>query len=173
MARRILSADSALMPQGQTSLHSTQPPEIRKGFIQEIQSRWEQMRALSEEMVLFDWDNRSALMSEIEWVNSARERLDEAYFKVAPSMLRIVLTVKENLHDPVEQRSFLVNNLDWDLRRVSELCIVADSYGLLDQQRRRQGEEELRIYGWSNSLKLAYVRDPRDRLEIWDRAGGS
>jgi len=170
MARRILSADSALAPQSQVSLGTAAPMEIRGGFMQELQARWQDMRSLGLDRVLFDWQERSGLMREISWVNQARERLDEAFLKVAPSMLRIVLTVKQNLPDPAEQRAFLAEHLDWDLKRVSELCITADSYGLLDPGPRKPGEEEIRQYGWSNALKLAYVRDARTRREIWDAA---
>ena len=172
MARRILSADSALTPQTQTSLGPSRTPEVRGGFLQEIQSRWQQMQTLGLDQVVFDWDDRNALMQEISWVNEAREKLDEAYLKVAPSMLRIVLTVKAHEPDPADQRAFLANHLDWDLKRVSELCITADSYALLDPERRQHGEAEIRRYGWSSALKLAYVREPLDRDEIWNNARG-
>ncbi len=87
-------------------------------------------------------------------------------------MLRIVLTVKANVAGAKAQRAFLAEHVDWDFRRISELCIVAESYGLLDPGRRPGGEEELRRYGWSNALKLAYVRDSTERREIWERARG-
>ena len=170
MARRILSAESVLQTQSQNSLDSLSPAEVRGGFMHEVQSRWAEMRELGLDQVLFDWQDRHGLMREIQWVNQARERLDEAFLKVAPSMLRIVLTVKENLTEAPEQRAFLAEHLDWDLRRVSELCIAADTYGLLNPEQRPRGEEEIRRYGWSNSLKLAYVRDPSSRREIWENA---
>ncbi len=172
MARRILSAESALMPPAQASLSPSVRTEFRGGFFQWLQERWGTLLGLRPEEVLFDWDDRTALMSEIAFVNQARERLDEAALKLAPAMLRIVLTVKANLAEPREQRAFLAEHVDWDLRRISELCIAADSYGLLDPARRESGSRELARYGWSCALKLAYVRDPAERREVWERARG-
>ena len=170
MARRILSADSVLQPQSQNSLTSLTTTEVRSGFMQELQTRWQEMREMGLDQVLYDWQDQRSLMREIQWVNQAREKLDEAFLKVAPAMLRIVMTVKQNLDDPAEQRAFLNQHLDWDLRRVSELCIAADSYGLLEPGHRKGGEEEIRLYGWSNALKLAYIRDAGQRREIWENA---
>lgn len=172
MARRILSADSALAPQAQSSLSGPARTDGRGGFFQWLQERWSTLLALRPEDVLFDWEDRTALMNEIAFVNETRERLDEAALKIAPSMLRIVLTVKANVDAPREQRAFLARHVDWDLRRISELCIVADSYGLLDPGRREAGSREIARYGWSCALKLAYVRDPADRAEVWERARG-
>jgi hypothetical protein len=81
-----------------------------------------------------------------------------------------VLTVKANVPDAAGQRTFLAEHLTLDFRRLSELCIVADSYGLLDLTARMEGEKEIARYGWSKALKLAYVRDPLERREIWRRA---
>jgi len=172
MARRILSADSALAPPSQASLSTTGRAELRGGFFQWLQERWAGMLGLRPDQVLFDWDDRTALMSEIAFVNQARERLDEAAVKLAPAMLRIVLTVKANIAGSAEQRAFLAEHVDWDLRRISELCIVADSYGLLEPAQRETGSRELARYGWSCALKLAYVRGAAERREIWDRARG-
>src|SRR5262249_16353186 len=87
-----------------------------------------------------------------------------------PSILRIVLTVKENVPDPKAQRTFLGEHLQVDFRRVSELCIVADSYNLLDPQHRLLGAREIERYGWSIALKLSAVRDLHDRPDLWQRA---
>jgi hypothetical protein len=172
MARRILSAESALLPPTQPSLAQPAGTELRGGLFHWLQDRWGALLRLRPEELLFDWEDRTALMSEIAFVNQTRERLDEAVLKIAPSMLRIVLTVKANLDDPHEQRAFLARHVDWDLRRISELCIVADSYGLLDAGRRGHGAEEIARYGWSSALKLAYVRDPAVRQELWEAARG-
>ena len=64
------------------------------------------------------------------------------------------------------------DHLNLDFRRVSELCIVADSYRLLDSGQRRQGEREIATYGWSKALKLAHVRNPEDRRQVWESACG-
>lgn len=201
MARRILSADAVLTPPAQSSLqggpgpirssskqntlgntlqHAPRNPEQNSvrtekpsgGLVSGLESRWHLFRP-SEGKVLFDWEDRSELYTEIEFVNRVRERLDEAAVKIAPSILRIVLTVKANVEGAKAQRAFLAEHVDWDFRRISELCIVAESFGLLEAERRAQGEQELRRYGWSNALKLAYVPDPRERADIWDRARGS
>jgi hypothetical protein len=170
MARRILSAESALMPAAQAPLSAAARTEAPRGFFSWLQERWNALLGLREDEVLFDWDDRTALMGEIAFVNQAHERLDEAVLKLAPSMLRIVLTVKANLDQPGEQRAFLAEHVSWDLRRISELCIVADSYGLLAPGRRAAGNREIARYGWSSALKLAYVREPAARQEIWERA---
>lgn len=157
------------MPQAQDSLE--RPGGVQpRGFLQHVEDRWNRLRSLPGDEVLFDWADRTALMHEIAFVNEARERLDEAAVKVAPSMLRIVMTVKEHIAEPRAQRAFLAEHVDWDFRRISELCIVADSYALLDPDNREDGEAEIRRYGWSNALKLAYVREPAARAEIWRRA---
>jgi hypothetical protein len=181
MARRILSADAALMPQSQVSLTSPAAvtrAEIRPHLFSELQLRWNGVNAPGagdtqpggDAVRLFDWDDRSALMAEIDLMNRAQAVLDEAAVKIAPCLLRIVLTVKAHLADPKEQRAFLGEHLDLDFRRISELCIVAESYGLLDPRRRESGAREIERYGWSNALKLAYVRDARDRQHLWERA---
>jgi len=172
MARRILSAESALLPPAQPSLAHPARTELRGGFFHWLQDRWGDLLTLRADEVLFDWDDRTALMGEIAFVNQTRERLDEAALKIAPSMLRIVLTVKAHLPNPRESRAFLTEHVEWDFRRISELCIVADSYGLLDPDRREHGAGEIARYGWSNALKLAYVRDPADRQDLWARARG-
>ena len=192
MARRILSADSVLTPAAQPSLRNEPGPSgsstaalsvkdalqtsVRTenpsgGLVSGLESRWHLFRP-SEGKVLFDWEDRTELYTEIEFVNQVRERMDEAAVKIAPSMLRIVLTVKANVEGGKAQRAFLAEHVDWDFRRISELCIAAESYGLLDAERRTRGEQELRRYGWSNALKLAYVPDPLERGDIWDRARG-
>ena len=192
MARRILSADSALTPAAQSSLQNEPGPapsstvqnsvqsslqtSVRTenpsgGLVSGLESRWHLFRP-SEGKVLFDWEDRRELYTEIEFVNRVRERMDEAAVKIAPSMLRIALTVKANVEGAKAQRAFLAEHVDWDFRRISELCIVAESYGLLEAGRRTRGEQELRSYGWSNALKLAYVPNPLERVEIWDRARG-
>ncbi|HSG04882.1 MAG TPA: hypothetical protein VLB09_00635 [Nitrospiria bacterium] len=170
MARRILSADAALKPVAQASLNNETRTSPRSGFMGWLQERWAGMMALRSDAVLFDWEDRTELMNEIAFVNEARERLDEASTMVAPSMLRIVLTVQSNLPDASAQRAFLAEHVDWDVRRISELCIVADNFGLLEPDRRQTGREEIRRYGWSNALKLAYIPDPADRADVWDRA---
>lgn len=183
MARRILPADTALMPSVQAPLKSSGPPgpfapsvrtEFRGGLLPGLEERWNQALALAPGEVIFDWEDRTALMQEIAFVNQVREKLDEAVLQVAPAMLRIVLTVKANVSAPKAQRAFLAEHMEWDLRRISELCIVADSYGLLESSHpgggRSDGRGEIARYGWSNALKLAYVRDPVERAELWERA---
>jgi hypothetical protein len=172
MAKRILSADSALMPTTQISLAPSVRTETHGGFLARLQERWSSALSLPGGGLLFDWEDKRALMGEIEFINGAQAAVDEAAVKLAPSMLRVVLTVKSNLPTPAEQRAFLAEHMRMDFRRISELCIVADSYGLLDADCRREGERELQKYGWSNALKLAYVRDPHDRRDIWERACG-
>lgn len=169
MARRILSADSALMPQPQLSLKVAPAPTVIPApsarLMQELDQRWS-----AGATGLFDWGDRSALMAEIDLVNRAQAVLDEAALKIAPSLLRIVLTVKEYVQDPKAQRTFLGEHLQIDFRRVSELCIVADSYGLLDPHLRTLGAREIERYGWSIALKLSAVRDAHDRADLWQRA---
>lgn len=172
MAKQILSAEGALAPQTQTSLQPSVRTENRGNFLQTLNLRWAETQNLRSSEVLFNWDDRTALMDEIDFVNQVRERLDETALKIAPSMLRIVLTVKAHIEDPAEQRAFLSHHVDWDFRRISELCITADSYRLLDPETRQHGESEIRRFGWSNALKLSYVRDPADREDIWRRACG-
>lgn len=197
MARRILSAESVLTPTAQSSLQNDSPPRTENsvnsvnsvrtesvpappaqsphadsvGLVAGVESRW-QLTRTAEGRVLFDWEDRTALYTEIEFVNRVREKLDEAAVMIAPSMLRIVLTVKANVEGAKAQRAFLGEHVDWDFRRISELCIVAESFGLLDSDRREQGEDEIQRYGWSNALKLAYVPIPNERREIWERARG-
>lgn len=186
MARRILSADSALLPQSQPSLASPEAvtrTEGRPAVYSELQHRWSDMHAppptvpredgerpLVPAVALFDWEERGALMAEIDLVNRAQTLLDEAAVKIAPCLLRIVLTVKANLPDPKVQRDFLAEHLELDFRRISELCIVAESYGLLDPRLREDGAREIEQYGWSSAMKLAYVRDAQDRRHLWERA---
>lgn len=172
MARRILSADNILAPQSQPSLNGGDAPASAGGLPEDVQQHWQAVLGLPREDVLFDWYDQSALQAEIAFVNRVRERIDEAVVKVAPAMLRIVLTVKANLPDADEQRRFLHEHVDWDFRRISELCIVAESYRLLDPTWRQEGAREIERFGWSNALKLAYVRDPAERAEIWDNARG-
>ena len=194
MGRRILSADAALLPNTQQSLHALRSslPEESKGGLAHgagngatatgpgnaavpavhaaLQARWlERPRGLSPQ-ALFDWDDRRALLDEIAFVNRAQSMLDEASVKIAPSVLKIVLTVKQHLPDPSAQRAFLADHLTLDFRRISELCIVADSYCLLDPARRAEGEQEIVRYGWSKALKLAHVPDPHERRDTWRRA---
>ena len=172
MAKRILSADSALMPSTQVSLTPSVRTEQRGDFMKSLSEKWDAAMKSEGESLLFDWQDQRGLREEIQFVNSAQATLDEAAVKLAPSLLRIVLTVKANLPAPADQRAYLAKHLRLDFRRISELCIVADSYGLLDADYRNKGEAELQKYGWSNSLKLAYVRDPYERREIWERACG-
>ena len=164
MARRILSADSALMPHTQFSLTSV-PVAAAPPILQEINQRWN-----GGATGLFDWGDRTALLAEIDLVNRAQDVLDEAAVKIAPSLLRIVMTVKQNVSDPREQRAFLGEHLRLDFRRVSELCIAADSYSLLDPRLREAGAKEIERYGWSVALKLAHVHDANDRADLWKRA---
>ncbi len=170
MAKRILSADSALMPGAQPALASSVRTEQRGDFLKTLEKHWQDTLSSEERSPLFDWEDQRAMREEIDFVNSAQATLDEAAVKLAPSLLRIVLTVKANIASPADQRAFLAEHLKLDFRRISELCIVADSYGLLDEDYRRKGEREISKYGWSNALKLAYVRDPYDRRDIWERA---
>jgi hypothetical protein len=186
MARRILSADSALMPQSQVSLNSGMPVpvglpiasngmrggDVRPHLLAELQQRWTQPGGPVSDSgaPLFDWRDRGALMAEIDLVNRAQAILDEAAVKLAPSLLRIVLTVKANLPEVKAQRQFLAEHVQLDFRRISELCIVADSYGLVDPRARDAGAAEIERYGWSSALKLAYVRDPSERRAVWERA---
>jgi hypothetical protein len=156
------------MPQPQLSLKVAQHPTVSAPsaqLMQELAQRWN-----GSATDLFDWADRSALMAEIDLVNRAQTVLDEAAAKIAPSVLRIVLTVKEHLRDPKAQRAFLADHLRVDFRRISELCIVADSFSLLDPHQRTLGAREIERYGWSIALKLAYVRDPHDRSDLWQRA---
>lgn len=173
MARRILPADNALTPNAQNTLSNISVrTEPRRGTLSWLDGKWAAVLELPGNDILFDWDAQAELMKEIAFVNETRERIDEAALKVAPSMLRIVLTVKQNITDIPGQRAWLAEHVDWDFRRISELCIVADSYGLLDTSRRQGGEAELKRYGWSNALKLAYVREREEREGIWERARG-
>jgi hypothetical protein len=153
------------MPQPQISLKLAPHPGASAPILQELNQRWH-----GAGVDLFDWRDRSALMAEIDLVNRAQSVLDEAAVKIAPSLLRIVLTVKENLPDPKAQRAFLAEHLQLDFRRVSELCIVADSYALLDPRHRTLGAREIERYGWSIALKLAHVRDAHERADLWQRA---
>ena len=222
MARRMLSADSALMPQSQVSL--TTPAvlartterfrgadgtvELRPQLFHELQQRWNGALSIvnpaaghaggdpagdghtentlvssgtvgsstvgsgmvGSPVALFDWHDRTALLAEVDLINRAQAVLDEAAVKIAPCLLRIVLTVKANLPEAKAQRAFLGEHLQLDFRRISELCIVAESYGLLDPRQRDSGAREIERYGWSAALKLAYVRSPRDRQDLWERA---
>jgi hypothetical protein len=182
MARRILSADAVLTPQSQVSLTAPatllRSTEQRPHLFHELQQRWAGALLPSGNaespggapVALFDWQDRTALLAEMDLVNRAQAVLDEAAVKIAPCLLRIVLTVKAHLPDPKAQRVFLAEHLQLDFRRISELCIVAESYGLLDPRQRETGAREIERYGWSNALKLAYVRSPRDRQELWERA---
>ena len=171
MARRILPADAALTPQTQSSLEQPRRPEVTDGMLARLEARWRELHKHTEP---FDWDDREALMAEIDFVNSAQAVLDEAAVKIAPSVLRIALTVQRNIPDQKAQRAFLEEHLNLDFRRVSELCIVARSYMLLDPDpaRREAGAAEIDRYGWSKALKLAHVPDPADRAQIWDNARG-
>lgn len=155
------------MPQPQLSLKAAPPTPAAPSaqLMQELNQRW-----IGGATGLFDWQDRAALMAEIDLVNRAQAVLDEAAAKIAPSVLRIVLTVKENVPDPRAQRAFLAEHLQMDFRRVSELCIVADSYRLLDPHQRAFGAREIERYGWSIALKLAHVRDAHDRADLWQRA---
>lgn len=187
MAKRILSADGALVAHSQVPLANsaphgrTGPPgfsvrtesrgaETRGGMMEAIQARWVEAQQIGSGAMLFDWDDRGALLREIAFVNKAQARLDEAAVKIAPTLLRIVLTVKQNLPGPKAQRNFLAEHLELDFRRISELCIVADSYHLLEPSKRQAGEREIAKYGWSKALKLAYVRGAEERRAIWERA---
>lgn len=172
MAKRILSADAALMPNAQASLSPSVRTEHKGDFMRSLSEKWSAAMQGGGASVLFDWEDQRGLRSEIEFVNGAQSTLDEAAVKLAPSLLRIVLTVKANLPTPAAQRAYLAEHLRLDFRRISELCIVADSYGLVDADYRKKGEHEISRYGWSNALKLAYVRDPYERGEIWERACG-
>ena len=171
MARRILSADTALTPQAQNPLEVSVRTETESSLAMAIRSRWIDRARIGP--AEFDWQDRGALMEEIAFVNRAQEFLDEATMKIAPSVLRIVLTVKANLAEPVAQREFLADHLALDFRRISELCILADSYRLLDAKHGVAGEREIARYGWSKALKLAHVREAADRKEIWGRARGN
>lgn len=170
MAKRILSADSALMPGAQAALSTSVRTEHRGELMKVLEERWKHNLSGQAGSPLFDWEDQREMREEIEFVNRAQTTLDEAAVKLAPSLLRIVLTVKAHLPTPREQRAFLGEHLRLDFRRVSELCIVADSFGLLDAEYRKKGEREIEKYGWSNALKLAPVRDPYERRDIWERA---
>ncbi len=171
MARRILSADDLLVPRRQTSLDPSVRTEAPDWIARELHDRWSSP-APSTRQALFDWQDQSALLAEIELVNRAQKVLDEASLKIAPSVLRIVLTVKKHIPDGTEQRAFLAEHLDLDFRRISELCIVAESYGLLAPERRHEGMREILTYGWSKALKLAHVPAAQDRHHIWEQASG-
>jgi hypothetical protein len=181
MARRILSAEAALVPHTQAPLQAGKPPGNGSAaspahgpaLFGAIQARWleRSLGAVSPE--LYDWNDQRALQEEIAFVNRAQGLLDEAAVKIAPSVLRIVLTVKANLPNVAEQRAFLAEHLSLDFRRLSELCIVADSFGLLEPELRAEGEREIQRYGWSKALKLAAVRDAAERRDIWQRACGA
>ncbi|MBI4082825.1 MAG: hypothetical protein HY423_09460 [Candidatus Lambdaproteobacteria bacterium] len=170
MARRILSADSVLVSQPQAALQDAGRADARQQVLLALQQRWSALPAVEPDRLLFDWENRRALEDEVAFVNRAEAVLDEAAVKLAPSVLRIVLTVRQHLSDPRDARAWLEEKLALDFRRVSELCIVAESYGLLDAGRREPGVREIERYGWSKALKLAHVRDPAERHAIWERA---
>lgn len=170
MAKRILSAESALVTRAQTSLADSVRTESRRDFLANLQHRWEKTLSLQSREILFDWEDQATLRAEMTFINETQSKLDEAATRIAPSLLRIVLTVKSNIIDPKAQRAYLAEHLSLDFRRISELCIVADSYALLDPEFRQSGEREIAKYGWSKALKLAYVREERERLEIWERA---
>ena len=171
MARRILSADAALVPQPQNSLDVSVRTETDTLPLS-IRSRWIDRGSYRAAATIFDWEDRTQLMQEIAFVNRAQDFLDEAAIKIAPSVLRIVLTVKQNLADAPSQREFLREHLALDFRRISELCITAESYRLTDSDHAAEGEKEISRYGWSKALKLAHVRDANDRRDIWRRACG-
>ena len=170
MAKRILSADSALVARTQSSLGNSVRTETRGDLFSRLEEHWRDALEQSADKLLYDWQDQGAMRRDIEFVNTVQTKMDEAAVRVAPTLLRIVLTVKENLDTPKAQRAFLADHLELDFRRISELCIVADSYGLLLPDYRRQGESEIARYGWSKALKLAYVREPADRAMIWDNA---
>ena len=170
MAKRILSADSALVARTQISLGDSVRTETRKDLFARLEDHWRETLSQGTPGLLYDWENQGALLRDMEFINTVQAKLDEAAVRIAPTLLKIVLTVKENLDTPKEQRAYLADHLDLDFRRISELCIVADSYGLLLGDYRKQGEAEINRYGWSKALKLAYVRDPADRAMIWDNA---
>lgn len=171
MARRILSADDLLVPRRQTSLDHSVRTEAPDWIARELHDRWS-APTLPARQLLFDWHDQAALLAEIELVNHAQKVLDEASLKIAPSVLRIVLTVKKHIPDAGEQRAFLAEHLELDFRRISELCIVAESYGLLNPERRHEGMREILTYGWSKALKLAHVPLAPDRRHIWNQACG-
>ena len=170
MARRILSANDLLMSTSQASLKDSVRTETREAALVEINRRW--AAPSSGRDGLLDWGDQALLMQEIAFVNKAQALLDEAAVKIAPSVLRIVLTVKANIAEPPAQRAFLTEHLELDFRRISELCIVAESYGLIDPALREPGLAEIERYGWSKALKLAHVPDPSDRRQVWALACG-
>lgn len=181
MAKRILSADAALVAHAQVSLgnagnagsHGNSENSVRtekNTLLETVQAHWAQSQQLHSGALLFDWEDQRALFEEIAFVNRTQSRLDEVAVKIAPVLLRIVLTVKEHLPSPKEQRAFLLEHLELDFRRISELCIVADSYALLDPDNRQAGEREIVRYGWSKALKLAHVPNARERRDIWEAA---
>jgi len=172
MAKRILSADSALVANTQISLGNSVRTEKRGDFFSDLEKRWRDSLAPGADNLLYDWEDQGEMLREIEFVNSVQAKMDEAAIRIAPTLLRIVLTVREHLPTPKEQRSYLAKHLELDFRRISELCIVADSYGLLLSDTPQQGEREITRYGWSKALKLAYVREPADRAMIWENACG-
>ena len=175
MARRILPAQNALNPLSQSSLQNPMavgaaaPENANSGVFGQLEVRWN-TTLQQKGSPLFDWKDTTLLLQEVEFVNNVQEKMDEAAVRLAPSMLRIVSTIKANLSSPKAQRAWLAQHLNWDFRRISELCIVASSYGLLNPQTRQQGAVEMQRYGWSNALKLAYIRSPEERSEIWRRA---
>ena len=173
MARRILSAESALLTTPQFSLESSVRTESEGGWLNTLDTHYGNSATLSDKQVLFDWGERSGLMREIELINLVQDKLDSAALRVAPSILRVVLTVQANIPRAKDQREFLLAHLNLDFRRISELCIVAESYGLLSPQRRARGEAEIQEYGWSKALKLAAIRNPAHRRELWEQARGA
>ena len=170
MAKRILSADSALVAHTQTSLGHSVRTETRSDFFSQLEARWRDSLACSADELLFSWEDQGPILREMAFINTVQARMDEAAVRIAPALLRIVLTVRENLPSPQAQKEYLAKHLELDFRRISELCIVGDSYGLLLPGQRHQGEKEIALYGWSKALKLAYVRDPADREMIWSNA---
>ncbi len=152
-----------------TVVSVTSEDSANPGLFGQLEMRWNTLLQQNN-TPLFNWKNPDALMREVTFVNSVQEKMDEVVARIAPSMLRIVNTVRANLPSQKSQREWISKHLNWDFRRISELCIVASSYNLLNPHTRQQGAAEMQRYGWSSALKLAYIRTPAERGEIWRAA---
>ena len=75
MTRKILSAESILVPQAQAILPGSVRTEARSNLFQALQERW--FGILAGNGLFFDWEDRRELMAEIQFVNRAQATLDD------------------------------------------------------------------------------------------------
>ena len=112
MARRILSADAALVPHAQEPLNVSVRTESPTSRLTAIQARWIETPAGPGEAGLFDWERRDELMAEIAFVNRAQEFLDEAAVKIAPPPVPVVANVEAKaIATPEEIRAALITQV--------------------------------------------------------------